>query len=162
MSLPNAALVVLNRLEDADGSVAAMLHRLGLSRSRLLLVGFGAGGQHALSLALTTAECCAGLLAYGISPELGAQPRPVGGHVKVRLIGDRTGELDERLSAVIRRLVAFGIDARGMQLSGTGLTRPATRLGAAYLAELSASALMTGSTRSHSTETPACPGARGS
>lgn len=152
-SLPNTAFLVLDRLEDADRSVASTLDWVGLSRSRLLLVGFGAGGRHALSLAETAEDGCAGVLAYGIPLESAAGPTPVG-HIRLRLIGDRTADPDESFSAVICGLVALGVDARGMQLSGPGLTRPAIRLGAAYLAELSASALMTGSGRGRGTGSP--------
>jgi hypothetical protein len=141
--LPNAAFMVFERLDDLDVSLAATLDLVGLRPCRLLLVGFGRGAEIGLSVAFKSAECCAGVVAYVASPASIARLTPDSRETKIRLIGDKEGEPGERLSDAIHHMVALGIDARGIELSGDGLTRAAIRLGGAYLTELSASALAT-------------------
>jgi pimeloyl-ACP methyl ester carboxylesterase len=141
ISMSRTAFVIFERLDAVETELAATLVQVGLCPNRLLLVGFGSGGQIGLSLALNSAQSCAGLLAYDVPPAWVPDATPIVHNMKIRLVGHRNGALGGGLGDIIRRLVVMGIDARATQLPEPGLTPSAIRIGAAYLADLSASAL---------------------
>ena len=142
-AFPLSALVILEGLEHIEAHLTEALARVRLPPRRLLLVGLGEGGRIGLSLALEAAPRCAGVLVYDALPDLPVSAGPRSRGVKVRLIGHEAEDPrhDGRLGDLVRRLGGLGIDARATQLLEPGLTPSAIRLGAAYLAELSASAL---------------------
>ena len=142
-SLPSGVFVIFEILTDIEARLAAALASLGLPTRRLILVGIGDGGTVCLKVAFEAAPIGIGVLVYNPQPDLPLAAAPVNPMAKVRLIGPTSGSSfhDELLGALVRRLRCLGIDARATELAEHGLTRSAIRLGAAYLAELSASAL---------------------
>ncbi len=146
-SLPSARFLLFNRWPSAglvENVLPDALASAGLPPSRLLLVGLRGRATAGLSAVLGTAHPpCAGMLAYDGLPVRAGQLSPAARQVKVRLIGWRgEGSGDEDLFAqAIRDLGAAGVDVRGTWMVEAGLTPAAIRLGAAYLGELSASAL---------------------
>jgi hypothetical protein len=147
-SLPTARFLLFNRCPPAGLIEAVLLDALAsadLPPSRLLLVGLRGTATVGLSVVLgAVPPPCAGMLAYDGLPVRTGQLSPAARQIKIRLIGwQGEGRGDEDLFAqTIHDLGAAGIDVRGTWMIGTGLTPAAIRLGAAYLGELSASALV--------------------
>jgi hypothetical protein len=142
-SLPLSAFAVFELLNDIGNRLAAALSRLGLPADRLLVVGIGKSGASCLGIAFEAAPIGIGVLIYGPTPDLLATAVPRQSSAKVRLIGvdDGTPCYSELLGALVQRLRTAGIDAQAAELAEPGMTPSAVRRGAAYLAELSASAL---------------------
>jgi pimeloyl-ACP methyl ester carboxylesterase len=142
-AFPLSVLVIFEELENIEAHLTEVLAQVGLPPRRLLLVGLGEGGRIGLPLALEAAPRCAGVLVYDALPDLPVSADLRSRGVKIRLIGRKAEDPrhDDRLGDVVRRLAGLGIDTRATQLLEPGLTPSAIRLGAAYLAELSASAL---------------------
>ena len=142
-SLPTGAFMIFEILTDIEARLAAALARLGLPARRLILVGIGDSGTVCLKIAFQAATIGVGVLVYNPLPDLVPAAARVNPMARVRLIGlgSDASFHDELLAALVRRLRSLGIDARATEMAEPGMTRPAIRLGAAYLAELSASAL---------------------
>lgn len=142
-SLPSGAFLIFEILTDIEARLAAALVRLGLPPRRLILVGIGDGGTVCLKIAFQAAPIGVGVLVYNPPPDLIPAATRTNPMAKVRLIGLSSDASfhDELLGALVRRLRSLGIDARATEMAEPGMTRPAIRLGAAYLAELSACAL---------------------
>jgi hypothetical protein len=146
-TLPRTLFLIFDRVADRLGMESCLtkaLEETGLPPSRLLLVGVRDAGTFGLSIALTAPHAgFAGLLAYdavleGMADRAGPAWRP-----KIRLIG-RNGEGrsdDDLFARTIHELSAFGLDVRGTLLPDPGWTPSSIRIGASYLAELSAAAL---------------------
>jgi hypothetical protein len=146
-TLPLTLFVIVDRLLDRSSIgpfLTETLEDFGLPPGRLLLVGVRDGATLGLLIALNSSRPgFAGLLAYdavlGQVADLPEQAwRP-----KIRLIGrDGESRFDHDLFArTIHDLSALGLDVRGTLLLEPGWTPSAIRIGASYLAELSASAL---------------------
>jgi hypothetical protein len=142
-SLPSAAFVVFDLLADVGTRLSAVLAGLGLPVTRLLLVGIGDGGVTCLNIAFKAAPFSIGVLIYGPTPDLLTAGAPPRSSAKIRLVGFDDGSPlhGDLLGAMIHRLRTAGIDASAAELAEPGMTPSAIRRGAAYLAELSASAL---------------------
>jgi hypothetical protein len=147
LSLPRAAFVIAEHAPSPamlEAFVSGALLRFGLRPSRLLLVGLGDGAKVGFSVTLQSPRpICASLLAYGAVPDLDVDPPLSGRQTKIRLIGhiSDTNPDDQQFARAVRRLCSLGVDVRGTLLTDLGLTTSSIRLGAAYLGELSASAL---------------------
>jgi hypothetical protein len=140
---PRSDFVVFDRHDNLGVRISNALAMARLPPDRLLLVGAGRGARLALSFGLNATPPCAGVLAYDALPEVPAAVPPANRRVKIRIVGhvfDDPGR-DHRLGDAVRALGDLGIDARATQLIDCGLTPAAIRLGTAYLAELSATAL---------------------
>jgi hypothetical protein len=137
---PLSTVVIFKWHDDIEARLNSVLAEVRLPPERLLLVGFGEGARISLSLALGGALPCAGVLIYDGLPDVPPAAIAVNPRVRVRIIGHTFGDPrhDDRLGAVVRQLADMGVDVRATQLADLGLTPAAIRLGAAYLAELSA------------------------
>ena len=143
-SLPHAAFFVCEQLDCLEPVLMDVLAWARLPLSRLLVVGVGRGGARALSLAhVPDGLPCAGVLAYDAIPEPPADAAGHWGGTKIRLLHGPAAppRREPAIGEAVRRLQALGVDVRGTVLQEAGLTRPALRLGAAYLTELAAAAL---------------------
>jgi hypothetical protein len=146
-NLPHTLFVIVDRFVDRSSigpSLTAALEAADLPASRLLLVGVRDGATLALSIALEVPRPgFAGLVGYDAIFERIARPTGPESRPKIRLIG-RDGEsrpTPNLFAHAIRDLTAFGLDVRGTLLLEPGWTPSAIRIGASYLAELSALAL---------------------
>jgi predicted esterase len=161
-SVPTTAFIALDGTQqlhpyplEHDASAAALLDRAsrqlaplldhelrshGLEADRLVLVGFGLGGTLALHMALHHGRSC-GVLAFA-AKLVRPVPRSLRVDHKIRLIAcARDGDDGHGgLRSVVARLVARGIDARGVVLAGSVLSDAPIRHGGAYLVELVATA----------------------
>jgi predicted esterase len=137
-----AALIALEQAaRRLESLVIQQLRAFGIDESRLVLSGFGSGGTLVLWLAMRDAWRGAGVLAIGARLVL-PFPRRSWGTGKVRLIdcpGPHAADCSI-LREVVALFVARGIDARGAVLAAPPLSDDAVRHGAAYLAELVATA----------------------
>jgi predicted esterase len=121
--------------------VAQELRARRLDASRLVLVGFGSGGNLALHMVLRQRWSCSGVLAF--APTLtDLLPRTVRRNHKIRLIDSAGNSSGAHAGArdVASILVDRGIDVRRVRLGGAMLSEEAIRHGALYLAELVATA----------------------
>jgi len=145
-SLPTASFVIFDH-SLTRAVVETLLHQAlaytNLPPSRLLLVGLTDGATVGFSIVIGASHrACAGMVAYDAKPFPLVDLSTVARHTKLRLIGCMGQEADEeQFAQTIRDLGRLGADIRGTLLLEPGLTPSAIRLGAAYLGELSASAL---------------------
>lgn len=163
-TVPAAAISMLRVADGGDiGEIAAQLaHRVeqaGLQAGRMVLAGFGGAAGMTLQLAVGQGAsgrgplACAGVLACGdVLPPLALLARRSVTQARLRLIWAADDPLfcAAALGDLLRCCRAAGVDAQGAVLarhggaSGGDHDGPApalVRLGAAYLAELVATAL---------------------
>lgn len=146
-TLAPTLFVVFDRSVDRSSIepfLTTALETAELPASRLLLVGVRDGGTLGLSIALRSGHPgFAGLLAYDpILAETTVSARQAW-RPRIRLVG-REGEgrvTADLFARTISDLSRLQLDVRGTLLPEPGWTPAAIRIGAAYLAELSASAL---------------------
>jgi hypothetical protein len=146
-TLPPTHFVILDRFVDRSSIepfLTASLETVELPVSRLLLVGVRESATIGLSIALGP-DCpgFAGLLAYDPILDKTTVPVVQARLPRIRLVG-RDGEgraAADLFARTIRDLSTLGLDVRGTLLPEPGWTSAAIRIGASYLAELSASAL---------------------
>lgn len=146
-TLPLTLFMLFERFLDRSSIepfLTETLETVGLPPGRLLLVGVRDGATLGLSIALSARRPgFAGLLAYDAILEQMAAPAEQAWRPKIRLIG-RDGEgrfAPDLFARTIHDLSTLGLDVRGTLLLEPGWTPSAIRIGASYLAELSASAL---------------------
>jgi hypothetical protein len=155
-ALPFGAFVVFETLTDSAARIARSLAHVRVAQGRVLLVGMGQSGGVCINLVFRGRTSLVGMLVYDPPAASIALVASLDRSVKVRLVGLGSDDPRHELlpGILVRRLRLLGIDARATQLLEREFSRPAIRIGLAYLTELSAAALERSHRSAHPSPNP--------